>query len=192
MKKMNNLVSFKVDTSDKYTDDNNNNMLGDIVIDFITSKGRNIITGKIQKLLAQKPEIIERIKDSRERGNLEENEELHMALEDMQRLEMEVAKLNRILEKATPIAPLRPGSYQKVTLGMSVVLLNYDTDKEVTYTILGEVESDPREGIISYKSPLGRELIGSRIGDCIEIERAKDYIEYEILDIFVPNNDAQA
>ena len=65
-------------------------------------------------------------------------------------------------------------------------LENLDNGNKTKYQILGEFESNPSEGTISYKSPLGRELIGCKKGDVIAIMRPAGDIEYEILDIFVP------
>ena len=61
-----------------------------------------------------------------------------------------------------------------------------DNGNKIKYQILGEFESNPSEGTISYKSPLGRELIGCKKGDVVAIMRPAGDIEYEILDIFVP------
>jgi transcription elongation factor GreA len=127
----------------------------------------------------------ERISAAREQGGIEENEELHMALEEMQRNDVEIDRLSSLISKATLLQPLVSGSYDKVKPGVTVKLENFNIDKIVEYTILGEVESDPNKGIISFKSPLGIELMNAKVGDEIELDRGTTTIEYEVLDIFV-------
>ena len=179
----NTLMSFKLDTTDKYDASNhseNNNM------DFISAKGRVEIADKITETLDKKPEISDRIQAARSQGGLEENEELLTALDDMQMLDMELNRLQSILDSATVIEPLPKGKKKTVTFGCHVKLENLDNGNKTKYQILGEFESNPSEGTISYKSPLGRELIGCKKGDVIAIMRPAGDIEYEILDIFVP------
>lgn len=179
----NNALSFV--GYDKYNHNNNNNKeYYEVSGDIITEQGRKQVLEKIQILSKKKPLISEQIKDARENGGVEENEEFSMALEEMMRLDMEIMKLQFIAETYTIIPTKAKGDYSKVEVGLSVTVKNLSTDKIITYTILGEMESDPSEGVISHKSPVGKELIGCSIGDVAYIERNKDYIELEILKIF--------
>lgn len=180
---MNNALSFIV--YDKYNHNNNNNKeYKEVSGDIITEKGRKHILERIHILSKRKPLISEQIKDARENGGIEENEEFSMALEEMMRLDMEIAKLQFIAETYAIIPTKEKGDYSKVEVGLSVTVKNLSTDKIITYTILGEMESDPSEGVISHKSPVGKELLGCSVGDVAYIERNKDYIELEILKIF--------
>lgn len=178
------LLAFKIDQSDKYATDNNNYKEISVGSDVITEKGREELFKRIQKLRKKKPEISEQIKNAREQGGLEENEELHMALDEMQRVDAEIIRLETILESATLLPKLQKIDYDIVRLGMTVQVMNHNQEKIFDYTILGEVESDPSGGIISYKSPLGKELLGGKVGDFIDLERGDDFIEYEILRIY--------
>lgn len=180
----NTLMSFKLDTTDKY--DASNNSESNNNMEFISAKGRVEIADKITETLDKKPEISDRIQAARSQGGLEENEELLTALDDMQMLDMELNRLQSILDSATVIEPLPKGKKKTVTFGCHVKLENLDNGNKTKYQILGEFESNPSEGTISYKSPLGRELIGCKKGDVIAIMRPAGDIEYEILDIFVP------
>lgn len=177
------LTAFNIDNSDKYAErnnrDDNHNM------DVITQQGRDNLIKKISLLQKQKPEISERISEARLQGGLDENEELHMALEDMQRIDMEVARLTAMLDNVRILDELPVGPRDKVTPGVTVKLENTETERVVEFTILGEFESDPGNGIISYKSPLGAELLNQSVGDCVELDRPSGYIEYEILEIYV-------
>ena len=108
-----------------------------------------------------------------------------MALEEMQRVEVEIIRLSEIIDKSATLNIPKSGEYDIVRPGMTVEIENFNTEKVMTYTILGEFESDPNQGSISYKSPLGKELLNMRVGDCVELQRGNDIIEYEILRIFV-------
>ena len=102
-----------------------------------------------------------------------------MALEDMQRHEQEVNRFQEMLFDAKIIEPIKLGKKKNVVVGASVTIMNIDNDKEFTYTILGVHDSDPNNGIISLKSPMGMELLTREVGDEIEVNGTY----YEILKI---------
>lgn len=178
------LTAFNIDNSDKYTDNMRERDYNNIM-DLITDKGREQVLKKISELQKRKPFISEQIAAARENGGVDENEELHMALEEMQRIEVEVGRLQTIVDKSVTLNIPKVGEYDVIRPGMTVELENFNIDKIVTYTILGEFESDPGKGSISFKSPLGKELLNMRVGDCIELQRGPNIIEYEVLRIFV-------
>jgi transcription elongation factor GreA len=177
------VMAFNIDNSDKYATTEYKEL--SVGTDVITEIGKEQLLDKISKLHKKKPAISEQIKNAREQGGLEENEELHTALEEMQRLDAEIIRLQTILEGATLLPKLPKQDYPTVRVGMTVQVENFNQDKIFDYTILGEVESDPSNGIISYKSPLGKELLGCKVGDVIDLERGTDFIEYEVLRIYV-------
>lgn len=178
------LTAFNINDSDKYTNnvkdrDYNNNM------DLITENGREKVISQILELKKRKPMIAEQINAARENGGIEENEELHMALEDLQRVDVEIIRLSEIVDKSGTLNIPPPGEYDTVRPGLTVKIENCNTEKVVEYSILGEYESDPNSGSISYKSPLGKELLNATVGDVVELQRGPNIIEYEILRIFV-------
>jgi len=178
------VTSFKIDQNDKYTA-NNNDQEYNKNMDLLTKNGRTDLENKIMILNRKKPIIAEQLYAARENGGIEENEELHMSLDEMNRVDIEIARLQAIIEKSTLLEIPAPGSYDKIIPGVTVELENFFVDKIVTYTILGESESNPSNGSISFKSPLGRELLGMGVGDVAELIRDDDVIEYEVLKIYV-------
>jgi len=100
-------------------------------------------------------------------------------LEDMQRHEQEVNRHQERLIDAKIIQPLTPGKKKNVLVGTTVTILNTETEQEFTYTILGVHDSDPANGIISMKSPMGLELLSREVGDEVEVNNTY----YEILKI---------
>lgn len=179
---MSSLAFFEV--IDKYNTNNNNNEELSVSVDIITEDGRNRVLEQIRVLAKQKPMIAKEISDAKENGGVEENEEFAMALDKLARLEYDISILHSVAQNYHLVKVPSSGEYDVAKIGMSVTILNTDTDREVTYQILGEYESDPSNGIISHKSPLGKELLGCKVGDYVDLERGNDFIEYEILRIF--------
>ena len=174
------LTHFNIESSDKYA----STLRGDTDMEngnFMTSKTRDRILAEIQNIEDSKPEISTRIGDARLQGGLEENEELLMALDDLQRIDMELSRYNEMLQDAQIIQPLSPGRKKKVVIGTTVSIMNIKTKAEFTYTILGVHDSDPNIGIISFKSPMGQELLSREVGDEIEVNDSY----YEITKIVV-------
>lgn len=159
------VTGFKVDQNDKYIE-NNNDQEYNKNMDLLTKNGRTDLENKIIILNRKKPIIAEQLYAARENGGIEENEELHMSLDEMNRVDIEIARLQAIIEKSTLLEIPAPGSYDKIIPGVTVELENFFVDKIVTYTILGESESNPSNGSISFKSPLGRELLGLGVARC--------------------------
>ena len=178
-----NITHFNIEDSDKYANDKRGNTMN--TSNFMTESTRDMILKQIDDLENQKPAISDQIGSARLQGGLEENEELIMALEAMQWVDMEIHRHKEKLVDVQLIQPLSPGTRSVVSIGTTVTILNVDTDKESTYTIFGEHDSDPANGIISMKSPLGQELIGRSVGDEVEITAGNKSIEYEIIKIVV-------
>lgn len=115
----------------------------------------------------ERPAIVEAIEEARAHGDLSENAEYHAAKERQGHNETRIAELEDSLARAQVIDPTTL-SGDKVVFGATVKLLDED-DHPVTYQIVGESEADARVGRISFASPVGRALIGRRVGDDVEV-----------------------
>ena len=115
----------------------------------------------------ERPAIVEAIEEARAHGDLSENAEYHAAKERQSHNEAQIAELEDRLARAQVIDPTTL-SGDKVVFGATVKLLDED-DHPVRYQIVGETEADAKAGRISYSSPVGRALIGRRIGDDVEV-----------------------
>ena len=171
------ITHFNIDHSDKY--DANKRGINMAEGNFMTSSTRDRIMTDIRELEAKKSDISDRIGEARMQGGLEENEELLMALEDMQRHDQEANRYQEMLFDALIIPAISLGKKKNVVVGATVTIMNIDNDKTFTYTILGVHDSDPNNGIISMKSPMGMELLTREVGDEIEVNGTY----YEILKI---------
>jgi transcription elongation factor GreA len=127
----------------------------------------------------RRPEIIRTIAAAREEGDLRENAGYHAARHDQTLIEGRIRQLEQMLKRVQVIDSAGAGGV--VRLG-SKVTIEIDGDKE-TYTIVGSVESNPREGKISDKSPFGQALLGSKIGQQVSIHTPSATLRAKVLSI---------
>ncbi|NPA54995.1 MAG: transcription elongation factor GreA [Epsilonproteobacteria bacterium] len=125
------------------------------------------------------PQNAKEIDEARQLGDLKENAEYHAAREKQQHLMRRQAELSDILSKAVVIDPSTL-NHNKVSFGSSVVLVDVDTDEEVSYTIVGLPEADIERGLISYNSPLAQAILGKEEGDEVEVSLPGGKKVYEI------------
>ena len=132
------------------------------------AEGHNTLITTLRRLKEiERPEVVQAIEEARAHGDLSENAEYHAAKERQGQIEAQVYDLEDRLSRAVVIDPTTL-SGDKVVFGATVKLLDED-DKPVTYQIVGQTEADARVGRISYSSPLGRALIGRRVGEEVEV-----------------------
>lgn len=129
--------------------------------------GQRMIIEQLEALKAERPLVIDAIEEARAHGDLSENAEYHAAKERQGQIEAMIADLEDKLSRAMVIDPTSL-SGDKVIFGATVTLIDED-DKEVVYQIVGQTEADAKSGRISYNSPLGRALIGRKVGDDVEV-----------------------
>ena len=115
----------------------------------------------------ERPEVVLAIEEARAHGDLSENAEYHAAKERQGQIEAQIYDIEDRLSRAVVIDP-KSLSGDRVVFGATVKLADED-DKKVTYQIVGQTEADARLGRISYSSPLGRALIGRKVGDDVEV-----------------------
>jgi len=126
-------------------------------------------------------EIAERLKRAKEFGDLSENFEYAQAKEDQDRLEGDIFKLENLIKNSSVITKSK--NKNVVSVGLTVTLRKSDKSV-VTYTIVGSQESDPTHHKISNVSPIGKELIGRKVGDKVEVKTPKGAIvHYELVAI---------
>ena len=147
----------------------------------LTSKGATRLRDELEKLkTVDRPKIIDAIAEARAHGDLKENAEYHAAREMQGFIEGRIKELEYTLSHAQviDIASLNAGS--RIVFGATVELADVDTDDKVTYTIVGDLESDIKQRLISISSPVARALIGKHEGDTVTIDAPGGQREYEI------------
>jgi len=152
-------------------------------------KGFNTLRDELTRLeRTERYEVIKSIEVAREHGDLKENAEYHAAKERQSFLEGRILELKDKLSRAEVI-DCTSVECNRAVFGTVVTLLDYDTDKEVTYQLLGPEESNVDTGSISVLSPLGQSMLGKEVGDEVKFITPGGARELEITGISRPTED---
>ena len=145
----------------------------------LTAAGLQELKDELAHLIAQRPHVAERIKHARELGDLSENAEYQTAREEQDRLESRISEVERVLQNSQIIK--KPKSDGLVRLGSTVKLK--DGGKPIAYQVVGTIEADPAAGKISDESPIGRALMGKKVGEKVEIKTPAGTHLYKVIEI---------
>ena len=145
---------------------------------YLTKEGVEELQAEHDELVAQRGPIAERIKTAREFGDLSENAEYSSARQEQERVEGRISEIENILQNVEIIQ--KPKGDNKVQLGSTVTLKDGDVK---TFQVVGTVEADPLNGKISDESPIGKALLGKKLGDEVEIKTPAEAKVYKIVEI---------
>ncbi|PLY07005.1 MAG: transcription elongation factor GreA [Arcobacter sp.] len=149
----------------------------------MTRVGYEKITGELDFLKSkERPETVIALDEARQLGDLKENAEYHAAKEKLALIDVHIAELGAVISKAVIIDP-ETLPHNKVSFGSTVHLVDCDTDEEFTYAIVGGVESNAERGLISFNSPLAKQLLGKEEGDEIVATLPGGQKTYELLNV---------
>lgn len=148
----------------------------------LTTKGAQRLREELENLKSVKrPAVIHAIAEARAHGDLKENAEYHAAREQQGFIEGRIQQLEYVLSHSQliDVATLNAGT--RVVFGATIELAESESGDEVTYQIVGDLESDIKLGLISISSPISRALIGKHEGDTITIDAPAGQREYDII-----------
>jgi transcription elongation factor GreA len=149
----------------------------------MTRTGKINLDNELKRLMQEeRPAVIKAIEFARSLGDLSENADYEAAKERQAWCEARIAEIQGAIAGAEVIDPSTLGG-NKVIFGAYVSLLDVETDVEVTYQIVGTLESDVKGGRISVLSPIARAMIGKVVGDAVEVKSPKGVKEYQITKI---------
>ncbi|MGA9521258.1 MAG: transcription elongation factor GreA [Myxococcaceae bacterium] len=149
----------------------------------ITEAGLRKLKEELKHLQAvERPKISKEIEIARAHGDLKENAEYHAAKDKQGHIEGRIMDLNDWIARAEVIDISKLGG-DRVVFGATVELSDVETEKKVTYRIVGELEADIKKGKIAITSPLARGLIGKEVGDTATIQSPGGAREYEVLEV---------
>ena len=137
----------------------------------MTAEGAAQLKEELHNLKSiERPKVVSAIKEAREKGDLKENAEYHAAREQQSFMEGRIKDIEAKISNAEIIDIKNMPKSTRVIFGSTVVLINLDDEKKVTYKLVGEDEADLKQGKISITSPLARSLIGKEQDDIIELK----------------------
>lgn len=147
----------------------------------MTVRGKDLLSKELKKLTqVERPDVIRAIEEARGHGDLSENADYDAAKERQGFIESRIAEIQTKLANAEVVNPSDIKS-EKIVFGATVTVIDLDTDKESVYQLVGIDEANIKEGLLSVFSPLGRALIGKKVGDSIEVQSPKGDKEYEVV-----------
>ena len=150
----------------------------------MTAKGAERLRAEVERLKSvERPRIIAAIAEARAHGDLKENAEYHAAREQQSFTEGRIKELEAALSYAEVIDVARLTPNGKIVFGATVELTDEDSGDEVKYQIVGELEADIKQNLISVSSPIARALIGKSEGDSLEFQAPNGTKRYEILSV---------
>jgi transcription elongation factor GreA len=150
----------------------------------MTVRGLELLQEELQRLKSvDRPDVVRAIAEARAHGDLKENAEYHAAKEQQGFIEARIKDIEGKLSHKQVIDAAAVDARGKVIFGSTVVILDENTNREITYKIVGEDEADIKQGMISYTSPIARALIGKNDGDAIEFQAPDGVKTYDILEV---------
>ncbi|MBE9486955.1 MAG: transcription elongation factor GreA [Desulfuromonadales bacterium] len=149
----------------------------------MTEEGHQCLQEELKQLIrVERPKVVQDIAEARSHGDLSENAEYDAAKDRQGFVEGRIQELGDKIARAQVINPAEINS-EKIVFGAKVTLFDIDTEKEVSYQIVGEDEADIKIGKISITSPVGKALIGHSVDEEVKINVPSGVRVYEITDI---------
>ena len=150
----------------------------------VTVSGLDTLKEELENLkMVVRPSVIDAIAEARAHGDLKENAEYHAAREQQGFVEGRIQELEHKISHSQVIDIAKLPHNNRVVFGVTVNLINTETDEEIIYQIVGEDEADLKEGKISYSSPIARAVIGKELDDVAVVNTPSGEVEYEISSI---------
>lgn len=145
----------------------------------VTAEGKRKMQGELDQLTARIPVIAKQIEEAREKGDLRENAEYHAAREDMSMTNARIAELKSTLANAQVVDESQIDT-SKVAFGAKVELQDLKDKSVETWTLVGEGEDDPLENRILTSSPMGKALLGRKVGDTVEVQAPVGVLKFKV------------
>ena len=150
----------------------------------ITIAGLEVLKEELIFLKEKKrPQIVAAISEARSHGDLKENAEYHAAKEQQGLIEGRVLTINDLIARANVIDVTKIDDEGKVIFGTTVKVQDLETNKEISYKLVGQDEADISKNYIFYKSPIGKALIGKHKGDMVSVITPSGEKNFEIKDV---------
>lgn len=149
----------------------------------LTYQGLQKLEEELQNLkVVRRKEVAQKIKEAREQGDLSENAEYDAAKDEQRDIEAHIEDIEKILKNAEVVVE-EEVELDKISIGCKVKILDVEENEELEYKIVGSTEANSLKGKISNESPVGKALLGAKIGDVVKVETHVGELEYKVLEI---------
>ena len=153
----------------------------------LTYEGLKKLEDELQDLkVVKRKEVADKIKEAREQGDLSENAEYDAAKDEQRDIEARIEEIEKILKNAEVVVE-DDVNLDQINIGCSVRIYDMEFEEELEYKIVGSTEANSLKGKISNESPVGKALIGKKVGDTVTVETQAGEISYKILEIYKAN-----
>jgi transcription elongation factor GreA len=150
----------------------------------ITVNGLQDLKTELEDLKnVQRPKIVEAIAEARSHGDLKENAEYHAAKEQQGLIEGRVVSINDIIARANVIDVTKIENDGKVIFGSTVEVQDLETNKKISYRLVGQDEADIKKNLVFFRSPIGKAFIGKNKGEMVTVNTPSGERSFEILDV---------
>ena len=153
----------------------------------LTYEGLKNMEAELENLkTVRRKDVAEKIKEARGQGDLSENAEYDAAKEEQAEIEARIVQLEKMLRNAEVIDE-EGGAKDTISLGATVTVLDVEFEEELEYKIVGSTEANSLKGKISNESPVGKALMGKKVGDMVTVATQAGEISYKVLEIYKAN-----
>ncbi len=150
----------------------------------LTVRGEQLLQEELKRLKSEdRPRVIASIAEAREHGDLKENAEYHAAREEQGFIEGRIADIEGKLSNSQVIDVTKLPQNGKIVFGVTVELVDVDTEEELSYRIVGEDEADVKAGRIAYSTPIARALLGKEEGEEVAVQVPGGTRNLEVLEV---------
>jgi len=149
----------------------------------MTYTGLKSLEDELENLkVVRRKEIAAKIKEAREQGDLSENAEYDAAKDEQRDIEARIEEIEKLLKHAEVVVE-EEVDLKKINLGCTVVVHDMEYDEDLTFKIVGSSEANSLEGRISNESPVGRALMGAKVGKTVKVDTQAGTIKYKVMKI---------
>ena len=150
---------------------------------YITAEGKAEKEERLRYLKnVKRPEVLEKLKIARDFGDLSENSEYDAAKKEQSTVETDLSQIEETLRKAI-IVESEMVTNDEVSVGNFVKVYDIEFEEEVTYKVVGIIESDPDKNYVSNESPIGKALLGAKVGETVTVKAPGGDIPMKVLEI---------
>ncbi len=150
----------------------------------LTVRGEQLLQDELKRLKSEdRPRVIASIAEAREHGDLKENAEYHAAREEQGFIEGRIADIEGKLSNSQVIDVTKLPQNGKIVFGVTVDLVDIDTEEELSYRIVGEDEANVKAGLIAFSTPIARALLGKEEGEEVAVQVPGGTRRLEVLEV---------